>query len=74
MLARNAACVLLNTAINASTMSDINTTTTRISTSVKARGAHDGRAALPRRLDFRADRQVCPTFVEILDFRFTARW
>jgi hypothetical protein len=37
MLARNAACVLLNTAINASTMSAINTTTTRISTSVKAR-------------------------------------
>ena len=36
MLARNAACVLLNTAINASTMSDINTTTTRISTRVKA--------------------------------------
>jgi hypothetical protein len=56
--------VLLNTAINASTMSDINTTTTRISTSVKA-AMHDGRAALPRRPDFGADRQVCPTFVEI---------
>ena len=35
--ARNAVCVLLKTAINASTMSDINAIATRISTSVNAR-------------------------------------
>ena len=43
---RNARCVLLNTAINASTISDISDTTTKISTSENARALRGANASL----------------------------